>query len=75
MTSRIDSAQKLALIVCPKYDENHFLWKCVINLMSQYEMLGKKMSKLKEDDAFGEDKDGKSDNICNIIDLSNIFHL
>ena len=33
LKSQIDSAQKIALIVCPEYDENHFVWKRVMHLM------------------------------------------
>ena len=40
LKSQIDSAHKLALIVCPTYDKNHMAWRCVHTLMDQQEQLG-----------------------------------
>ena len=68
--SQINSAQKIALIVCPVYDEDHLVWKRVMSLMSQQEELGKKMSALTDDDDFGMDEHGNTDNVRDIIDLS-----
>ena len=63
LKSQIDSAQKIALIVCPEYDENHFVWKRVMRLMSEQEELGKQMAELTKDDDFGIDADGNADNV------------
>ena len=35
LKSQIDTAQKVDLIFCSVYDENHFIWKRVMSLMSQ----------------------------------------
>lgn len=36
LKSQINATQKIALIVCLKYDESHFFWRCVHTLMEQH---------------------------------------
>ena len=70
LKSQIDAAQKIALIVCPEYDESHFLWRQVHTLMEQHAELGRKMSKLSEDNDFGINDEGIADNVQDVVDLS-----
>ena len=41
LKSQIDSTHKLAVIVCPTYDEIHIAWQRAHTLMAQHEQLGK----------------------------------
>ena len=69
LKAQIDSAQKLALIICPTYDENHMVWRWVHTLMEEHAQLGKKMKELSDDNNFEIDKEGRSDNICDFVDI------
>ena len=69
LKAQIDSAQKLALIICPTYDENHMVWRRVHTLMEEHAQLGKKMKELSDDNNFEIDKEGRADNICDFVDI------
>lgn len=69
LKAQIDSAQKLALIICPTYDENHMVWRRVHTLMEEHAQLGKKMKELSDDNNFEIDKEGRADNIRDFVDI------
>ena len=69
LQAQIDSAQKLALIICPTYDENHMVWRQVHTLMEEHAQLGKKMKELSDDNNFEIDKEGRADNIRDFVDI------
>ena len=69
LQAQIDSAQKLALIICPTYDENHMVWRRVHTLMEEHAQLGKKMKELSDDNNFEIDKEGRADNIRDFVDI------
>jgi len=69
LKAQIDSAQKLALIICPTYDENHMAWRRVHTLMEEHAQLGKKMKELSDDNNFEIDKEGRADNIRDFVDI------
>ena len=69
LKAQIDSAQKLALIICPTYDENHMVWRRVHTLMEEHAQLGKKMKELSDDNNFEINKEGRADNIRDFVDI------
>ena len=65
LQSQFISAQKLAMIACPTYDEENIYWKKILLLMSEHAELLKKMSSISD----------KAENVTNNeIDLTSVKH-